>query len=92
VRAAERLEVDRRWLGRGYAYPTPEGDAAMREAARAGILLDATYTAKAFACALDLSRRKDERVLYWHTLSTAPMEPLLADAKELPPNVARLFR
>lgn len=93
VRAVERIEVDTRWLGRGYGYSTREGEAATREAARAGIVLDVTYTAKAFACALEMTRPQRARViLYWHTLSAAPMEPLLAGAEELPPKLAQLFR
>jgi 1-aminocyclopropane-1-carboxylate deaminase/D-cysteine desulfhydrase-like pyridoxal-dependent ACC family enzyme len=91
VRAAARIEIDKRWLGRGYGYPTPAGESATREAARAGIELDPTYTAKAFACALD--RARSSTVLYWHTLSSAPLDPLLADAPpELPESVASLFR
>ena len=65
----------------------------MDDAARAGIVLDATYTAKAFACALSLARaRQVGTILFWHTLSTAPLEPLLVDARELPPDLERLFR
>ena len=88
----ERLSVDERFLGRGYGYPTDEGAAATRDAASVGLALDPTYTAKAFACALWYVRaRRAERVLYWHTLSSAPMEPLLAHAKgDLPPDLARL--
>ncbi|MBX3203857.1 MAG: pyridoxal-phosphate dependent enzyme [Labilithrix sp.] len=91
--AVERIEVDRRWVGRGYGWPLPEGEAAMRAAAGVGLALDATYTAKAFACALALARERPRgEVLFWHTLSTAPMEALLAGAAELPPDLARLFR
>jgi D-cysteine desulfhydrase len=82
------VEVDRRWLGRGYGYSTREGERAMAEASRFGLLLDPTYTAKAFAAALDLART--ERVLYWHTLSSAPLS--VADAPPLPEELERLFR
>jgi 1-aminocyclopropane-1-carboxylate deaminase/D-cysteine desulfhydrase-like pyridoxal-dependent ACC family enzyme len=93
VSAVKRIELDRRWVGRGYGHATPEGEAAIVEAAGSGIALDPTYTAKAFACALARVReRVHGSILYWHTLSAAPMEPLLADAKELPPDVERLFR
>ncbi|MBX3202003.1 MAG: pyridoxal-phosphate dependent enzyme [Labilithrix sp.] len=91
ARAAQRIDVDGRWVGRGYGWPLPEGEAATRDAAQAGLVLDATYTAKAFACALARAGRPGV-VLYWHTLSTAPMEPLLARAPELPLELARLFR
>lgn len=95
VRAPMRIEIDKRWLGRGYGHPTSAGDAAMREAARLGLTLDPTYTAKAFAGALDRAKSSSGSgpVLYWHTLSSAPMEPLLTGAPaELPTNLATLFQ
>lgn len=92
-RAVDRIEVDRRWVGRGYGIATNEGAHAARDAARAGIVLDATYTAKAFACALDRVRgRPDQNVLFWHTLSTAPMTALLERSPPLPLDLERLFR
>ena len=68
----------------GYGYPTAEGEEATRVAREhAGLTLDPTYTAKAFACALwHVRARRGEHVLYWHTLSSAPMAPLLAGAPE----------
>lgn len=83
-----RLEVDRRWLGRGYGFSTHEGELAMAEASRFGLLLDPTYTSKAFAAALDWARSKT--VLYWHTLSSAPLS--LVDVPPLPAEYERLFR
>lgn len=88
ARAAARLEVDRAWVGRGYGYATPEVDAALAGGAKLGVVLDPTYTAKAFACARE--RAKTARVLFWHTLSTLPLEGL--PREELPPNLARLLR
>jgi len=78
----DRLRMDARFLGRGYGHATPEGVAATRLAREhAGIDLDPTYTAKAFAAALwQIRARRAEHVLYWHTLSSAPMGPLLAQA------------
>jgi len=61
-------------------------------AARVGLSLDPTYTAKAFASALDLARGEQgslagpARVLYWHTLSVASGGP--APNKALPPELA----
>jgi 1-aminocyclopropane-1-carboxylate deaminase/D-cysteine desulfhydrase-like pyridoxal-dependent ACC family enzyme len=79
LRLRERLVVDRRFLGRGYGYETDEGRAATSDASRVGLTLDPTYTAKAFACALWYVRSRAARVvLYWHTLSSAPTEPLLS--------------
>lgn len=91
ARAVLRLEADRRWLGRGYGSTTPEGIAATNAAARAGLELDPTYTAKALACALE-RRSSDEVILFWHTLSSAPLDALLASAPELPPHLEALFR
>jgi len=76
------LVVDARFLGRGYGHSTPEGQEATRLAREhAGITLDPTYTAKAFAASLwQVRARRAGHVLYWHTLSGAPMGPLLAHA------------
>jgi D-cysteine desulfhydrase len=92
TRSAARLDIDRRWVGRGYGYFTRDAQDAIAEATNLGIELDPTYTAKAFACALARARAKDtsERVLFWHTLSTHPLEGL--PREELPPNLARLLR
>jgi D-cysteine desulfhydrase len=86
---AKRLQVDRRFVGRGYGHATAEGDEATALASsHAGLTLDPTYTAKAFACALrhlrDASGQGRATVLYWHTLSSAPMAPLLAGAPDVP--------
>lgn len=67
--AERRLTLDASELGGGYGEPTNAGRRAEAICAReAGVALDLTYTAKAFALAL---RRKDAgaRVLYWHTLA-----------------------
>jgi 1-aminocyclopropane-1-carboxylate deaminase/D-cysteine desulfhydrase-like pyridoxal-dependent ACC family enzyme len=66
------VEVDRGATGAGYAQPTPEGDAALRWAARRlGLVLDRTYTAKAFAALLAAARRgrfgPGDAVVFWHT-------------------------
>ena len=76
------MTMDVRFLGAGYGHATPEGAAATRLAREhAGIDLDPTYTAKAFAGALwQVRARRAEHVLYWHTLSSAPMGPLLEGA------------
>jgi 1-aminocyclopropane-1-carboxylate deaminase/D-cysteine desulfhydrase-like pyridoxal-dependent ACC family enzyme len=90
ARAASRLEVDRRWVGRGYCYFTRDAQEAIADATKLGVELDPTYTAKAFAAALSRARAGTERVLFWHTLSTHPLDPL--PRQELPPNLARLLR
>ncbi|MEO6599679.1 MAG: pyridoxal-phosphate dependent enzyme [Polyangiaceae bacterium] len=89
-----RLEVERRYLGAGYGYATAAGDRATQSAARLGLVLDATYTAKAFAAALDrITLGVERHILFWHTLSSAPLAPLLRGApleSELDPSVRRL--
>ncbi|MEO7033422.1 MAG: pyridoxal-phosphate dependent enzyme [Polyangiaceae bacterium] len=91
-----RLEVERGHLGAGYGHATPQSAAATEKAAQAGIVLDPTYTAKAFAAALARVTRGSERhILYWQTLSSAPLAPLLVGAPlehELDPDVLRLAR
>jgi D-cysteine desulfhydrase len=49
-----QLTVDTRYLGRGYGWESPAGRSALETAARLGLSLDVTYTAKAFAKALEL--------------------------------------
>ena len=69
---AAGLEVDGRYLGRGYGEATLEGRAAIRTfAEHAGFALDTTYSAKAAACALDRVSRGP--ILFWSTKSTAPL-------------------
>ncbi|MGD0530090.1 MAG: pyridoxal-phosphate dependent enzyme [Polyangiaceae bacterium] len=77
-----RMTTDVRFLGGGYGHVTEAGDEATRVAREQwGITLDPTYTAKAFAGALwQVRARQAGHVLYWHTLSSAPMAPLLEGA------------
>jgi 1-aminocyclopropane-1-carboxylate deaminase/D-cysteine desulfhydrase-like pyridoxal-dependent ACC family enzyme len=87
---ARRIRLDGSRIGRGYGYPTEDGERATDIAGRAGLVLDPTYTAKAFARALtsagaegfspDPSGRRSGRppaTLYWHTLSARPLAPLV---------------
>ena len=48
-----RLHVARQWFGGAYGRPTRAGDEATRIADEMGLRLEPTYTAKAFAAALD---------------------------------------
>jgi len=64
--------IESTYVGRGYAVPTKEGTAAIgRMAQTEGLLLDPTYTGKAFAGLLDLQASghfgDDEPVIFWHT-------------------------
>jgi D-cysteine desulfhydrase len=89
-----RLELVTNQLGRGYGEPTEAGRRALEIAEGAGLHLDLTYTAKCFAGALECVQSASFRnVLYWHTLSSAPLEPLLEGAPEtLPPKLEKLLR
>jgi len=92
----QRLEIDRRYLGEGYGRATCASQHATREAGRVGLTLDDTYTAKAFAAALArIALGAEPHILFWHTLSSAPLAPLLIGAPsehELPSEVRRLAR
>ena len=93
---ARALTFTSSYLGAGYGEPTEAGVKATAIAADAGLSLDATYTAKCFAAALDyVQSARFERVLYWHTLSSAPLAPLLEGAPDeaaLAPALRRLLR
>ncbi|PYO79624.1 MAG: hypothetical protein DMD67_02285 [Gemmatimonadetes bacterium] len=56
-------------LGRGYGWPTVDGDAAARFADRHGLVLDPTYGAKAFAFLLQRAAGHVQRVVFWHTFA-----------------------
>ncbi|CAN5207645.1 pyridoxal-phosphate dependent enzyme [soil metagenome] len=90
-----RILATSKYLGGGYGIPSAEGDSATARAKAHGLALDPTYTAKCFAAALDVVARGEHRnVLYWHTLSSAPMAPLLENAPaeaDLDPRLRKLF-
>jgi 1-aminocyclopropane-1-carboxylate deaminase/D-cysteine desulfhydrase-like pyridoxal-dependent ACC family enzyme len=89
---ARSLEVERGYLGRGYGHSTEAGDRARAAAVSEGLSLDVTYTAKTFAAALDLvASSRFGRVLYWHTLSSSPLGPMLEGAPPLAAELDRLF-
>ena len=78
---AGRLEIEADYLGAGYGEPSLAGARALEEGGRLGLTLDATYTAKTFAAALDrLAVEGDGPILFWHTLSSAPMDALVSSA------------
>ena len=62
-----RWSIDGRWFGGAYGRPTDAGDAATRTAAdRYDLILEPTYTAKAFAASLALMDR-GQRVVFVQT-------------------------
>jgi 1-aminocyclopropane-1-carboxylate deaminase/D-cysteine desulfhydrase-like pyridoxal-dependent ACC family enzyme len=92
---ASDVHVDHAHFGGGYGAPTRDGAEATALFARDGIVLDPTYTAKAAASLIAMARHdpRPRRYLFWHTLSSAPIEPLLCGGPEhLPPDLAALLR
>jgi 1-aminocyclopropane-1-carboxylate deaminase/D-cysteine desulfhydrase-like pyridoxal-dependent ACC family enzyme len=95
------LRIERGFVGSGYGARTAAGTAALARAAELGVELEPTYTAKAFACVLELVERlrgtrraRPLRIVYWHTHSAVSLAPLLAGAPsyaELPRDLRRLF-
>ena len=87
------LELVTSQLGKGYGEPTDAARRALETGEKAGLHLDLTYTAKCFAGALEcVQSARFKNVLYWHTLSSAPLEPLLESAPPLPKELGRLLR
>lgn len=92
LRRCLRFVVDE--VGQGYAQPTEAAAHALRVGAAAGVQLDAIYTGKAFAHALQrvlIGRR----VVFWHTLSTvdaAPLDRGAPDWSALPAPLRALLR
>jgi 1-aminocyclopropane-1-carboxylate deaminase/D-cysteine desulfhydrase-like pyridoxal-dependent ACC family enzyme len=60
-------------LGAGYGAPSAEGAAASSLGAAHGLLLDATYGAKAFAFLLQRTSSSLRRVVFWHTFAAPPL-------------------
>ena len=91
-RAIARVRGSGDEIGKGYGLETEAGARASKIAREAGLGLDPTYTAKAFSAALGEVARSDARtVLFWHTLSSAPLAEHLATVPALPPSLEGLF-
>ncbi|MEY2423749.1 MAG: hypothetical protein QOI95_3816 [Acidimicrobiaceae bacterium] len=60
------IAIERGYLGEGYGHPSEAGEDAIREGSRLGLSLEETYTAKAFAAALD-RWRSGRRVVFVQT-------------------------
>ena len=83
--ALRLLRVESDQLGDGYGVATEAGERATRVGRSDGLSLDPTYTAKAFAALLaDTERNAVRRPLFWQTLSSADVAPLIADAPPAP--------
>jgi D-cysteine desulfhydrase len=73
--AASKIKINKAHLGRGYGWPTTEGQNAIDMCGRDDLALDPIYTSKVFS-ALIASSDCEEEVLYWHTHSFAlPSNP-----------------
>jgi len=99
------LEIEERFVGKGYGHPSEEGNHAAKLARSFGLELEPTYTAKAFAAVLERTRsaapvndqhkhrlHRRRTYLYWHTLSAVPLAALLVGAPDaLPDELAQLL-
>jgi len=78
------------YFGEGYGFPTRKGQGACQLAKDVeDIILDPTYTAKAFAAALDYCRDRSKGskpILYWHTYNSVDLskQAASADDRQLP--------
>ena len=88
ARALSMLRLDTVEFAPGYGHPTPASQAALQLAMRDGLKLDSTYTGKALACLLRENSRADvgagKPLIYWHTLNSADMGEVLANAPSPP--------
>ena len=93
----EEIDIRHGFFGRGYACATEEGLKAMSLLEQAeGIKLDATFTAKAFACLLDDAGKgelRDKVVLFWNTYNSRDFTGAIADVDyhRLPRGFHRYF-
>jgi len=84
--AMDHVAIDHRHAGPGYGRPVGGAPRAHRLARADGLVLDDTYTAKAFASLLDdaAGDRAGERLMFWQTLSSTPLDRWLVEAPPLP--------
>lgn len=89
--ALAQLELDPSLYGAGYGTRDAAAEEASALAAEAGLALDGTYTARAFA-ALVRDARKDRggRRLFWHTLSSVDLSERAAASPEVPSHIREM--
>jgi 1-aminocyclopropane-1-carboxylate deaminase/D-cysteine desulfhydrase-like pyridoxal-dependent ACC family enzyme len=77
--AARKVEIDPTAFAPGYGVSTPETRRATELAAAEGLVTDETYTARALQVMLRHAESGDrwKRALFWQTLSSADLSPLL---------------
>lgn len=93
-RRRPRLRLDGRWIGGGYAHPTPAGQAALQRSAACGLQLEPTYTGKTMAALLadaDAGLLDGKRVLFINSYSSVDLSALRerGDPQDLPPWLVR---
>jgi len=60
------------WFAPGYGCSTPASEAAIRQGQAAGLILDSTYSGKAFAEYLKRLKSTAAPLLFWATLNSQP--------------------
>jgi D-cysteine desulfhydrase len=81
-----RLHVDHRWFGAAYGRPTAAGDEAEIVARHLGLPIDPTYSAKALAAAIALTRAPGAgQVLFVDTANARPVGRLVPGGRVPPP-------
>ena len=72
------FELRHDWFEPGYGVVTPETSAAVSHAQDGGVMLETTYTGKAFAALVADARSgrlEEQSVVFWDTYNSAPMPP-----------------
>lgn len=86
------LEVDGRFLGKGYGRATPVGARTTERMRAAGAPpVDAVYTAKSAAAVLELARSTDGPIIFWATKSSAPLPRASDDEIAAAPRAMRTW-
>ena len=76
---SERLVVDHSVFGRGYGYPNPRWETLAAKASSMGMVLEPTYSGKAFeACLAAMEEgRTGGEVLFIDTVNSRPLDDLI---------------
>jgi D-cysteine desulfhydrase len=89
---APGLRLDGSRLGPGYGKPSEAGERALEAFRHRGLFeLDATYSSKAAAGFLALSREASGPLVFWSTKSTVPLPVVAPEALRSAPPVAVRF-
>lgn len=93
---APRIRLIEDFYGEGYGTPMAEADAAVRCARAHGLILDGTYTGRAFAALIaeaETGALADAQVVFWDTFDSHGFTERLvgADPAALPETFARYF-